>query len=80
MQAGTVIQKGVVGNLEEPRTEFALVLIAVRREIGLDQSVLRQVVCFIFVPAAEGEQETSQCLLLALYVGYEYFACHFSRL
>ena len=80
MQAGTVIQKGVVGNLEEPRAEFALVLIAVRGEIGLDQGVLRQVVCFILVPAAEGKQETSQCLLFTLYVGYEYIACHCYRI
>ena len=78
MLAGTVVEEGVVGNLEEPGAELALVLIASRGEVGLDQRVLRQVVGFILVATAEGEQEASQGLLLALYVGYEFFAGHFS--
>ena len=76
--AGTVVQEGVVGNLEEPRAELALVLITSRGEIGFDQRILCQVVGFILVTTAEGEQEASQCLLLLLYVGYENFASHSS--
>ena len=54
----------------------AFVPIARRREISLDQCILRQVVGFALIAAAEGEQETAEGFLLALYMGYEYFACH----
>jgi hypothetical protein len=72
-----VIQESVVGNLEEPRAELPFILIASRREIGLDQRVLCQIVGFVLIATAEGEQKASKCLLLALNMGYENFACHF---
>ena len=63
-----MIKESVVGYLENPRAEAPLVLIARRREIGLHQRVLRQVVGIALVAAAEGEQETSEGLLLALHL------------
>ena len=74
--ARTVVEKGVMGNLEEPRAEEPSVLIACRREIGLHQRVLRQVVCVALVATTEGEQKAAKCLLLTLYMGYELIACH----
>ena len=56
--------------------EILLVLIACRREISLDQCVLRQVICITFVAAAEGEQKTTEGILLTLNKGYEDFTCH----
>ena len=74
--ARLVVEERVVGNLEKPRAEAPHVLIASRREVGLHQRVLRQVVGLALVAAAEGEQEAAKCLLLTLYLGYELVACH----
>ena len=51
-------------------------MIACRREISLDQSVLSQIDGIALVAAAEGEQEAAEGLLLTLYVDYEFVACH----
>ena len=71
-----VAEESVVGNLEKPRSELALVTITCQREVGLHQGILRQVVGIIFLATAQGEQETSQGLLLTFHMRYEYFACH----
>ena len=65
-----------MGNLEEPGAELALVTIARQREVGLDQGILCQVIGITLVAAAQGEQETSQGLLLTLHMRYEDFAGH----
>ena len=71
-----VVEERVVGNLEEPRTELSLVLIPCRREVSLDQRILCQVVGIILLATAESKQEASECLLLTLNVGNEFFSCH----
>ena len=69
-----------MGNLEEPRSELALVTITRQREVGLDQGILSKIVGIVFVAATQGEQEASQSLLLTLNMRYEYFAGHRLRL
>ena len=73
---GLVVEEGVVRYLEQPRAKLSLFLITSRREVSLDQCVLRKVVGFFLVAAAEVEQEAPKCLLLALHKCYESFACH----
>ena len=73
---GLVVEEGVVGNLKQPRAEPPLLLIACRREVSLDQSVLRKVISFVLVAAAEVEQEAPKSLLLLFHKFYESFACH----
>ena len=75
-----MVEERVVGNLEEPRAEPPPVLIARRREVGLHQGILCQVIGIVFVAAAEGEHEAPQGLLLTLHMADEYFACHGLRL
>ena len=75
-QARLVVEECVVGYLEEPRTELPLVLIACAGKIRLHQCILRQVVGIVFLATAEGEQETSECLLLTLNMGDKYVSCH----
>ena len=50
-----VVEERVVGNLEEPRTELSLVLIAGTGEVSLHQRILRQVVGIVFLTTAESE-------------------------
>ena len=57
--ARTVVEKGVMGNLEEPRAEAPLVLIASTQELGLHQRILSEVVGIVLLATTEGEQETS---------------------
>ena len=71
-----VVEEGVVGNLEEPRSEFSLVTIASQGEVGLDEGILCQIIGIALVAAAQGEQEASQGLLLTLNMRYEDFAGH----
>ena len=71
-----MVEERVVGNLEKPGAEPSLFLIARRREVGLHQRVLRQVVGIALLATAESEQEATEGLLLTLYLGYEYVACH----
>ena len=71
-----VAEEGIVSDLEKPRTELPFILIASQREVCLDQGILGQVVGITLVAAAQGEQEASQGLLLALDMRYEYFAGH----
>ena len=75
-----VAEEGVVGNLEEPRSEFSLVTIASQGEVGLDEGILCQIIGIALVAAAQGEQEASQGLLLTLHMRYEDFARHWLHL
>ena len=75
-----VVEESVVGYLEEPRAELSFILIARQRKVSLDQGILCKIVGIVFVAAAQGEQETSQGLLLSLHMRYEDFAGHRLRL
>ena len=71
-----VVEERVICNFEEPRAEMPAVLIAFRREISLHEGILCQVVRFVFVATAEGEQKTAKRVLLTLHMGYKLIACH----
>ena len=71
-----MVEECIVGYLEEPRAESSFVLIARRREVSLDQRILRQVIGIALVATAEGEQEATKGLLLTLYLSDENFAGH----
>ena len=75
-----MVEESVMGNLEQPRAETALLQITRRRDVSFDQGILGQVIGITLVTAAQGEQETSQGLLLSLHMRYEDFAGHRLRL
>ena len=56
---GTVIQERVVRNLEKPRPEPPLILIASTGEVCFHQRILGQIVGIALITTAEGKQETS---------------------
>ena len=70
-QRRRMVEKRVVGDLEEPRFELAAVGIAVDCQVGLDQGFLRNVVSVSEIATAQGQQEASEGILLGFYLCYE---------
>jgi hypothetical protein len=67
----------VVANLEKPSGEFEVLNIAVRSQIGLDESLLRDVVGLHAVATTKAKQEPSERLLLGGDKFDKPFACHY---
>lgn len=75
-QRRRMVEKRVVGDLEEPGLELAAVGLAVDCQVGLDQGFLRNVVSISEIATAQGQQEASEGILLGFYLCYELISVH----